>query len=377
MNQANEFAGHLLAFYDEHARELPFRISPRPYYTWISEIMLQQTRMDTVIPYFNRFIDQLPDIAALAAVPDERLLKLWEGLGYYSRARNLKKAAEVIVADHGGIMPQEYEELVKLPGIGPYTAGAIASIAFGKAVPAVDGNVIRVFSRLEAYGEPVMTARGKSFIFQAVEAVISRERPGDFNQAIMELGATVCLPNGAPLCQRCPVSEHCLALQQGDPLAFPLMPEKKARRREEHTVLLLVHNGKFLAQQRPEEGLLAGLWQVPMRQGILAEEDVIKWIHELGFPDFILEMGGKAKHIFSHVEWHMQSFAAHISNQPNGECLVGENPAGYSSGRAVSAEGYSWIPGDELDVITLPTAFRKFREAMGDFLEKSGNELGS
>ena len=353
----SRFAEDLLQFYDKEARELPFRVSPRPYYTWISEIMLQQTRMETVVPYFNRFIREIPDIPALAAVEDDRLMKLWEGLGYYSRVRNLKKAAQVMVAQNGGEMPDSFAELIKLPGIGPYTAGAIASIAFGKAVPAVDGNVIRVFTRLEAYGGMVMNARGRQFIQAAVEAVISRERPGDFNQAVMELGATVCLPNGEPLCGKCPVQSHCLAFRQGDPLAYPVLPVKKQRRIEDHTVLLLRQGDSFLAERRPSEGLLAGHLQFPMKAGTLSLEETEAWLRSLGFTGWEIRQGETARHIFSHIEWHMQAFLIRVTSSQVGE--------GY--------ENLKWIKGEDLTVITLPTAFKPYRQTMQRLLaEETG-----
>lgn len=364
MNQPQTFAGHLLAFYDQAARELPFRVNPRPYYTWISEIMLQQTRMDTVIPYFNRFIAALPDIAALAGVEEDQLLKLWEGLGYYSRARNLRKAARQIMADHGGEMPREYEALLKLPGIGPYTAGAIASIAFGVAVPAVDGNVIRVFSRLEAYAEPAMTTTGKKFIATAVERVIDQERPGDFNQAVMELGATICLPNGAPLCQSCPVAAHCLALSQGDPLAYPVLPAKKSRRLELQTVLLVTDGHNFLTQQRPDEGLLAGLRQFPMQAGQLDSGEVDLWLTSLGLSGASREPGPAARHIFSHVEWLMTSWIVRVDFRGGFEARADR----------VSEAGDGpmlWLPGESLAEITLPTAFRVYRQAMTEILNEN------
>lgn len=348
MKDQTEFSKKLLLFYDEHARELPFRISPKPYYTWISEIMLQQTRMDTVIPYFNRFIAGIPDIQALAQVDDDVLMKLWEGLGYYSRARNLKKAAQVIVERYQGEMPNSYEELLTLPGIGPYTAGAIASIAFNQPVPAVDGNVIRVFSRLKAYGEPVMNAKGKRFIHAAVEEVIPPERPGDFNQAIMELGATICLPNGAPLCEDCPVADHCLAYQGGNPLDYPIMPQKKERRIEDQTVLLITNDRQFLVEQRPKQGLLAGLLQFPMKAGHLEEEAVQAWLEDLGYSEAEVNPGKSAKHIFSHVEWHMKSFEVTINSSRVREL----------------APNLRWLEAEDLDKITLPTAFKKFRQIM-------------
>lgn len=355
-------AEQLLAWYDKHKRMLPFRMEPVPYYIWISEIMLQQTRMETVIPYFNRFIAELPEIKDLAGVGEERLMKLWEGLGYYSRARNLKKAAGVIMAEHDGRLPATFEELVRLPGIGPYTAGAIASIAFGEKVPAVDGNVIRVYSRLQAYSEEVSRARGKRFIHAAVLEDIPGDRPGDFNQAVMELGATICLPNGQPLCHRCPVKESCKAFQSGDPMDHPVLPEKKARRVEEQTLLLIIREGRFLIEKRPRQGLLAGLNQFPMRPGTLDRREVAGWLEELGITDCSMNEGQWSKHIFSHVEWIMTSWVVHA--MPG---LAAEDTGDDAESQQEFQQ--EWIEGERLGDIALPTAFRPFREELQALLK--------
>ena len=351
-------AEDLLEFYDRDARLLPFRLNPIPYHIWISEIMLQQTRMDTVIPYFNRFIETLPGIKDLAEVDDDRLMKLWEGLGYYSRARNLKKAAQLIQTEYNGVMPASFEELLKLPGIGPYTAGAIASIAFGETVPAVDGNVIRVFSRIMAYDGPAMTAPGRRFITDAVRSVMSTDRPGDFNQAVMELGATICLPNGAPLCHKCPINLYCKAYQAGNPLDYPVLPIKKARKIEKHTVLLIHQlfgtDQSFMLERRPDSGLLAGLYQFPMKSGQLDESEIRLWLQEFGITEFKLNGGPVAKHIFSHIEWHMISYEVEVLST-----LVSEDQP-----------NYQWIEDKALDLITLPTAFRVFREKLAGLLAK-------
>ena len=346
MIEPASFSDQLLAFYDEHARALPFRIRTHPYYTWISEIMLQQTRMETVLPYFERFIQAIPDVPALASVSEEQLLKLWEGLGYYSRARNLQQAARRMMSDHGGELPDTVEELLKLPGIGPYTAGAIASIAFHRVVPAVDGNVIRVFSRLMAYGGPVMSAPGKRYITEAVQSVMSKERPGDFNQAVMELGATICLPNGAPLCQACPVREHCLAFSEGNPLAYPVLPAKKERRIEQHTVFLILQGNRFAIERRPRRGLLAGLHQFPMRPGDLTRAEVSDLLADLGFTEARIEDGPGARHIFSHVEWQMSSYIIRVSTD------------------RIAESGFEWEDQTALSELTLPTAFAVFRREM-------------
>lgn len=358
MDEKKNLAEDLLEFYDRAARALPFRLNPVPYHIWISEIMLQQTRMDTAIPYFNRFIEALPGIKDLAEVDDDRLMKLWEGLGYYSRARNLKKAAQLIQSEFGGVMPASFEDLLTLPGIGPYTAGAIASIAFGQTVPAVDGNVIRVFSRIKAYDGPVMTAPGRRFIADAVRAVMSTERPGDFNQAVMELGATICLPNSAPLCHKCPINSYCKAYQAGNPLDYPVLPVKKARKIEEQTILLIRQGfgpeQSFMLERRPDSGLLAGLYQFPMKSGHLAEPEIKLWLQELGITEFKLNQGPVAKHIFSHIEWQMSSYEVEGLST-----IVSEDQA-----------VYEWIEGKALDLITLPTAFRVFREKLAELLAK-------
>ena len=383
----------LLAWYDRHKRSLPFREKPVPYYIWISEIMLQQTRMETVIPYFNRFIQALPEIRDLAEVTEEDLMKLWEGLGYYSRARNLKKAAEVIMAEYGGSLPERYEDLVCLPGIGPYTAGAIASIAFGEQVPAVDGNVIRVYSRLEAYAGEVMKAAGKRFIHDSVLKDLPGERPGDYNQAIMELGATVCIPNSRPHCEKCPLKESCLAFQFGDPLAHPVLPLKKARRVEEHTVLLLIRDDHYLIEKREDEGLLAGLNQFPMQAGTLDEEALGNWLKDLGIRDYSLKPGLWAKHAFSHVEWHMPSWIVWINPELSYQVSEKAGQAEYRGEGRVrdqwskdqrgdglfkgipGSDRMHWVPDDRLMRIAMPTAFRVFREELADLLkEKPADE---
>ena len=202
---------------------------PRLTGVWVSEIMLQQTRIEAVKPYFDRFMKELPDVAALAAVEDDRLMKLWEGLGYYNRVRNLQKAAKVIMEEHGGQMPSEYEALLKLPGIGSYTAGAIASIAYGKAVPAVDGNVLRVLSRLRMDGKDILSQKTKARVEKELLKVIPKDRPGDFNQALMELGAMVCIPNGEPKCGECPWEPICLAHRLEQTAQFPKKKAKKSK----------------------------------------------------------------------------------------------------------------------------------------------------
>ena len=251
----------LLEWFYKNRRSLPFREDPTPYHVWLSEVMLQQTRVSEVLPYYYRFLEALPDIPALAACEEEKLHKLWEGLGYYSRVRNLQKAAKLVCAQYGGQLPADYAALLALPGIGEYTAGAIASISFGLPVPAVDGNVLRVFSRL--YNDPgVITepAVKKAFTARVMEHQ-PPEKAGDYNQALMELGALVCVPNGAPLCGQCPLAESCLARAAGTTAQLPQKAKPKPRKIVPVTLALVESPAGFLVQQRPQKGLLAGLWQ--------------------------------------------------------------------------------------------------------------------
>ncbi len=286
----------LLEWYRDNARALPWREDPTPYHVWVSEIMLQQTRVAAVLDYYRRFLAEVPDVAALAALPEDRLMKLWQGLGYYSRARNLQSAARKIMTEHGGAFPSDYAAVRALPGVGDYTAGAICSIAFSLPVPAVDGNVLRVVSRLTGDEGDVTTAAMKKKVAGELSAVIPLHAPGAFTQAMMELGATVCLPNGAPLCDRCPARDFCVARREERTHLLPVKAPKKARRVEERTVWLIFFEGRVALRRRPERGLLAGLWEYPNELSPAALEGV-----EVRADEF----GCTAKHIFTHIEWHM------------------------------------------------------------------------
>jgi len=298
-----------------NARVLPWRENPRAYYVWISEIMLQQTRVEAVKPYFDRFIKELPDVKALAECPEDKLLKLWEGLGYYNRVRNLKIAANQIMEEYGGEIPSDYEELLKLKGIGNYTAGAIASIAYGKAVPAVDGNVLRVISRVTADDSDIMKQSVRSHmekrLFELMN-IVQEVAPSVFNQALMELGATVCLPNGAPRCEVCPWGDICEARKQNRIAELPVKKKAKARRTEEKTVLIIKDGEKLALHKRPAKGLLAGLYELPNVEGYLTENEIIEYIKEKGFEPIRIQPVCEAKHIFSHVEWHMKGYVVFL-----------------------------------------------------------------
>lgn len=303
----------LLAWFDKSRRVLPWRNDPTPYRVWISEIMLQQTRVEAVKPYFERFIAALPDIRTLAECRDETLLKLWEGLGYYNRARNLKRAALCVIEEGRTTLPETYEKLLELPGIGSYTAGAVASIAYGQAEPAVDGNVLRVLSRVFLYDKDVLSQKAKREMEDFIRIVISKKRPGDFNQALMELGAVVCVPNGSPDCGKCPLNSLCLAYRQDKIGQFPVKIRKTKRRIEERTVFLLQADKRVALHKREEAGLLAGLYEFPSTEGHLTKEKALEWVKDQGLEPVYIEPLEDAKHIFSHVEWRMKAYAVLLS----------------------------------------------------------------
>ncbi len=303
----------LLKWYDTAKRILPWREEPTPYHVWVSEIMLQQTRVEAVKPYYDRFMEALPDIAHLAEAKEEELLKLWEGLGYYNRVRNLKKAAQIIMEEHDGIMPSEYEELRRLPGIGSYTAGAISSIACNKAEPAVDGNVLRVLARLKGDGRDISQQAVRTQIEEEVRQAVPKERPGDFNQALMELGATVCIPTGRPHCGECPWELFCIAHAADKELDYPFKAKKKPRTIEEKTVLIIRDESRAALRKRPKKGLLAGMYEFPCLEGHLSEREVLDYLkEEEGLQVLRIEALKSSKHIFTHKEWHMIGYAVRV-----------------------------------------------------------------
>lgn len=304
----NRIASPLLAWYDENRRILPWREKPEPYRVWVSEIMLQQTRVEAVKPYFARFMEHLPDVESLAAVEEDELLKLWEGLGYYSRARNLKAAAQQIVEQHGGKMPSEYHDLIKLKGIGSYTAGAISSIAFGHPVPAVDGNVFRVIMRLLADDSDISEASVRKRVEEDLKPVMPKDRPGDFNQALMELGATVCLPNGAPKCAECPWKTFCRAGIEESWQQYPKKAVKKPRTVEYRTILVIRDGHRAVIRRRPNKGLLAGMYEFPSLLGKASLDEVKDWLSAQGVCAVRIEKLPESKHIFTHKEWHMTGY---------------------------------------------------------------------
>ena len=310
----------LLDWFYSNARSLVWRDNPIPYFVWISEVMLQQTRVEAVKSYFDRFIGELPDVYALASVEDDKLYKLWEGLGYYNRAKNLKKAAEIIVNDYNGQIPADYDALLTLPGIGSYTSGAISSIAFQIPQPAVDGNVLRVTKRVAGSYDDITKASVKKELEDNLRSIMPPECPGDFNQSLMELGALICIPNGRPLCDTCPIAHLCNANNLGIQMELPVKPAKKKRTKEEKTILLIEHNNEYAIRKRDSKGLLAGLWELPHIEGKLTIEELEIYLIKKGLENFRIESLGDAKHIFSHIEWHMVGYFVHICEpQVNGE----------------------------------------------------------
>lgn len=340
----------LLDWFYQNKRILPFRTDPSPYHVWVSEIMLQQTRVSAALPYYERFLAALPDIPALAACEEEKLHKLWEGLGYYSRVRNLQKAAKIVCAQYGGQLPADYDALRELPGIGDYTAGAIASISFGLPVPAVDGNVLRVFARLYDDARLITDPAVKKAFTARVMEHQPPEQAGDYNQALMELGALVCVPNGAPLCAACPLHDLCEARAAGTAPTLPRKAAPKARKVAPVTVALVESGGNFLIRQRPEKGLLAGLWEPLLWEGeALTPGELHEKLTAMGLvceAEAIAPLP-EAKHIFSHIEWRMTQYAVPAPPQP-------------------APEGTVWASREQLRTeYTLPGAFKACKKYLG------------
>ncbi len=309
----------LLAWYDSNARILPWREEPTAYRVWVSEIMLQQTRVEAVKPYYERFMNALPDVKTLAEAEEETLLKLWEGLGYYNRVRNLNKAARQIMERYEGRIPDTYEELCNLPGIGSYTAGAVASIAYQRSVPAVDGNVLRVISRIRLDERDILQAKVKKSVEQDLQQIMPANRPGDFNQALMELGATVCIPNGEPKCRECPWHDICMAREKGCMTDYPKKTPKKARTIEYKTILVLQDEQKTALRKRPSKGLLAGMYEFPWLEGVQDEDRVLAYLKEIGLQAIHIRRLEDSKHIFSHKEWHMTGYAIRVDELERSE----------------------------------------------------------
>ena len=332
----------LLGWFQAHARALPWRADRETYHVWLSEIMLQQTRVEAVRGYYARFLAAAPDVFALAALPEAQLLKLWEGLGYYNRARKAQACAQEIAA-RGGVWPDTVEGLLALPGIGPYTAGAIASICFERPAAAGAGNVLRVCARVLDDATPIDSAAHKAALTAALSACYPAGHCGDFTQALMELGATVCGPNRAPQCEVCPIAALCLARAHGTAAALPVKAPKRAKRAEDYTVFCLRCGDRLAVERRPEHGLLAGLWELPNTPGLLDERQAGEYASGQGLGDVRLRSARDGRHIFTHIVWTMRCYTLECSAMP---------------------PRYHWATPDELrEEISLPTAFRQFVDA--------------
>lgn len=348
MKELEEIVKPLMEWYSQNKRQLPWREDKNPYHVWVSEIMLQQTRIEVVKKYYERFMKELPEIKDLAEIQEERLLKLWEGLGYYSRARNLKKAAQKIMEEHQGIMPDNYESLKRLPGIGEYTAGAIASICYDERVTAIDGNVLRVVSRVLGSKKDVLLPETKKEVDAKIKAILP-QKAGQFNEAIMELGETVCSPNGNPHCENCPLREKCISYQKGLIAEIPVRIKKVKRRTEEKTVFLLISkNQKIALRKRIEKGVLFGLYELPNKENFLEKEDAIQFCKEKNLKIEEIQELEETKHVFTHIDWIMKNYLVRIEK---------EN------------EEWVWSSIDELiEKYALPTAFQKvFEKAAKSF----------
>lgn len=314
-----EIVQPLVKWYRENHRLLPWREQKNPYYIWISEIMLQQTRVEAVKPFFARFIEALPTVKDAAVCPEDRLLKLWEGLGYYNRVRYIQKAAIELVEKYDGELPKDYQLLKSLPGIGSYTAGAIASIAFDIPVPAVDGNVLRVISRILESDEDIMKQSLQKKMQKMLLEVMPDENPGEFNQALMELGAMVCVPNGMAKCDQCPVSTLCQARSHNRVMELPVRSKAKSRRVEEKTVLVIRDGDRVAIRKRDSKGLLAGLYELPNYPGRLSSEELLNKIKDYQLTTLQIQPLNESKHIFSHVEWRMTGYLIRVAELEAGQ----------------------------------------------------------
>lgn len=339
----------LVNWYRENKRDLPWRHNPDAYRVWISEIMLQQTRVEAVKGYYDRFLKALPTVKDLAEAEEDKLLKLWEGLGYYNRVRNMQKAAQQIMVDHAGRFPDTYEEILQLKGIGNYTAGAISAFAYGIPKPAVDGNVLRVISRITGSYEDIMKQSVRKKIENALEQVIPADAASDFNQGLIELGAIVCVPNGGPKCEKCPVKEYCIAHAENLTAEIPVKKKAKARKIEERTVLIFKDGKQIAIRKRPAKGLLAGLYEFPNLEGKLSMDEVTEYSKKIGLMPVRVQKLPEAKHIFSHIEWHMTGYEVTVDELEK-----------------TNEKGFLFIHPEQIKKeYSIPSAFEKYTEYAG------------
>lgn len=343
MELLKEIRQPIVEWYQQNKRELPWRKEKNPYHIWISEIMLQQTRIEAVKQYYEQFLKQIPNIQALSEIEEEKLLKLWEGLGYYNRARNLKKAAQIVQEKYHGQMPKRYQELVELPGIGEYTAGAISSIAYDECVPAVDGNVLRVISRVVGSKEDVLESKTKKKFTEKIKEIMPKQA-GNFNEGLMELGELVCIPNGEPLCEKCPLQKICIAKNENLTNIIPVRNPKIKRKKEEVTVFLLEKEGKFAIRKRRKTGLLANMYEFPNITRKIGKKEIEKVLEDWKLVGKDVKRIGTHHHIFSHIEWNMIGYRVQVK---------------------VENDEFIWKKKEEiLEKYAIPGAFVPFRDKM-------------
>jgi A/G-specific adenine glycosylase len=314
-------ADHLIEWFHNFGRDLPWRNNPTPYHVWLSEIMLQQTRVEAVKAYYTRFLDTLPDIADLAKCDEDVYLKLWQGLGYYSRVRNLHKGAVKVMDEYGGVIPDNQEDLLKIPGIGQYTSKAILSIAYQKPYVAVDGNLLRVFARLTCYDKDIKTEEAKNACNDFFYPFLGL-RPGDFNQALMDLGELVCLPNGQPKCERCPFNNCCKAYKKDKMTSYPIITKKQKKKTIEKTVFVIHYQNQYLIDKRADTGLLASLYEFTNIDQKLDEDEAKAWLIQNGFAIQKIENLHECKHVFTHLIWQMHGYDVELKQLPNKNDLL-------------------------------------------------------
>lgn len=372
--QGAAIAGALLNWFARFQRDLPWRRSRDPYRIWVSEVMLQQTRVETVIPYYERWFVQFPTLRDLAEAPQDQVLKAWEGLGYYSRARNLQKAVQAVVERFGGEVPDDEESVRSLPGVGPYTAGAILSIAFNRSVPAVDGNVMRVLSRLFRIGDDIMKPKTREGMERLIRTMIPMGQASAFNQALMELGALVCTPT-SPKCLACPVAEFCQAFQAGEQAAYPVRTKAKPPKEIDLVAVVIEQEGRFLVQRRPAEGLLGGLWVFPMVE-LAKGESHPQAVHRGIKEQYGLDVAVDAhltdvRHVFSHLVWNLKAYLVTLDTGVPGTTLH-ETALSYAPGTPASQPSlppdHRWLTLDELTQFAFPVAHQQVIQALQSHL---------
>lgn len=339
----NEWIQDLLTWYNANKRDLPWRRTKDAYLIWVSEIMLQQTRVEAVIPYYERFIKRLPTLQDLSKIEEDELLKLWEGLGYYSRVRNMQKCAKKVIENGKNTLPNTYDELLHLPGIGPYTAGAISSIAYGEKVPAVDGNVLRVYTRLYASVQNISDAKVRKETEKKLTKIIPEES-GAFNQSLMELGATICIP-GNPRCNICPIQKYCKGYQKGNMWQLPIKDAKKEKKKKNYTIYLLLYQNKVAIRKRPNKGLLASLYEFPNEEGSFNLSDI-----QEKYKKRKIQKGNTYTHIFTHQIWNMDSYFIYLNEK--------------------TKEDYLWVTLEEISNYSIPSTFGYFLKDIQTSIEK-------